>query len=89
MSTAACVHEPCISLENINPAIKLMEYAVRGPLVIRAAAIEKELEQVSLHLSIITLPTTSSAHTNDDALFPVCSSLSLGRQETLQGSYSR
>ncbi|XP_055617791.1 alanine aminotransferase 1 [Toxorhynchites rutilus septentrionalis] len=44
-SAAACVHEPCISLENINPAIKVMEYAVRGPLVIRAAAIEKELEQ--------------------------------------------
>ncbi|KAG5685019.1 hypothetical protein PVAND_014222 [Polypedilum vanderplanki] len=35
----------CLSIDNINPCIKTMEYAVRGPLVIRAAAIEKELEQ--------------------------------------------
>ncbi|XP_055524080.1 alanine aminotransferase 1 [Wyeomyia smithii] len=45
MTTTACVHKPCVTLDNINPAIKVMEYAVRGPLVIRAAAIEKELEQ--------------------------------------------
>uniref|UniRef100_A0A8D8CLL3 Alanine aminotransferase 2 n=2 Tax=Culex pipiens TaxID=7175 RepID=A0A8D8CLL3_CULPI len=35
----------CVTVDNINPAIKLMEYAVRGPLVIRAGVIEKELEQ--------------------------------------------
>lgn len=35
----------CLEIHNINPNIKTMEYAVRGPLVIRAAAIEKELEQ--------------------------------------------
>ncbi|CRK91319.1 CLUMA_CG004993, isoform A [Clunio marinus] len=35
----------CLELDNINPCIKTMEYAVRGPLVIRAVAIEKELEQ--------------------------------------------
>lgn len=34
-------------LNNINPQIKLMEYAVRGPLVIRATEIEKELANVS------------------------------------------
>ncbi|XP_062537364.1 alanine aminotransferase 1-like [Armigeres subalbatus] len=45
MSTSPCAYKQCITLENINPAIKLMEYAVRGPLVIRAAAIEKELEK--------------------------------------------
>lgn len=28
-------------LDNMNPCIKKMEYAVRGPLVIRATAIEK------------------------------------------------
>jgi hypothetical protein len=28
-------------LENMNPCIKKMEYAVRGPLVIRATEIEK------------------------------------------------
>ena len=37
---------PSITLDNMNPAIKRMEYAVRGPLVIRATAIEKELEKV-------------------------------------------
>lgn len=36
----------CVNLDNLNPCIKVMEYAVRGPLVIRATEIEKELEQV-------------------------------------------
>merc|ERR1712141_833198 len=35
---------PTLTLENMNPCIKQMEYAVRGPLVIRATEIEKELE---------------------------------------------
>ena len=39
MSTAATV-----TLDNMNPCIKKMEYAVRGPLVIRATAIEKVLQ---------------------------------------------
>lgn len=34
-------------MENLNPNIIEMEYAVRGPLVIRAVEIEKELERVS------------------------------------------
>jgi alanine transaminase len=38
-------YKRCVTLDSINPCIKLMEYAVRGPLVIRATAIEKELEQ--------------------------------------------
>lgn len=33
-----------LTLDNMNPNVKKMEYAVRGPLVIRATAIEKELE---------------------------------------------
>ena len=32
---------PTVALDNMNPCIKKMEYAVRGPLVIRATAIEK------------------------------------------------
>lgn len=36
----------CLQLENINPNFITMEYAVRGPLVIRAGEIEKELKQV-------------------------------------------
>ena len=35
-----------LTLDNLNPHIKSMEYAVRGPILIRAAEIEKELEQV-------------------------------------------
>lgn len=35
-----------VTMENINPNILRLEYAVRGPLVIRAAEIEKELEKV-------------------------------------------
>ncbi|RVE45201.1 hypothetical protein evm_010142 [Chilo suppressalis] len=34
-----------LTLENLNPNIIKLQYAVRGPLVIRAAEIEKELEK--------------------------------------------
>ncbi|VDN02184.1 unnamed protein product [Thelazia callipaeda] len=34
-----------LTLQTINPNVASMEYAVRGPLVIRALAIEKELEK--------------------------------------------
>lgn len=36
----------CLNLDDLNPNIKIMEYAVRGPLVIRAGELEKELEKV-------------------------------------------
>lgn len=39
-----------ITMENINPNILKLEYAVRGPLVIRAAEIEKELEKVPTYI---------------------------------------
>lgn len=39
--------QPTLTLANLNPNVKVMEYAVRGPLVIRAGEIEKELEQVN------------------------------------------
>lgn len=39
-------YQPSLSIDNINPNVKVMEYAVRGPLVIRAGEIEKELEKV-------------------------------------------
>lgn len=35
----------CLTMETLNPCIKEMQYAVRGPLVIRASEIEKELEK--------------------------------------------
>lgn len=47
MSSAA-MKDRVITLENMNPHVKKMEYAVRGPLVIRATALEKELEAVSV-----------------------------------------
>uniref|UniRef100_A0A646QDW4 alanine transaminase n=1 Tax=Hemiscolopendra marginata TaxID=943146 RepID=A0A646QDW4_9MYRI len=34
-----------VTLDNMNPHLKAMEYAVRGPIVIRASEIEKELQQ--------------------------------------------
>lgn len=36
----------CVTIDNMNENIIRLEYAVRGPLVIRAGEIEKELEQV-------------------------------------------
>jgi alanine transaminase len=48
MSTVAANKTgPTITLENMNPCVKEMEYAVRGPLVIRAVEIEKEIQRVS------------------------------------------
>lgn len=46
MSTVAANKTgPTITLENMNPCVKEMEYAVRGPLVIRAVEIEKEIQR--------------------------------------------
>jgi len=45
-SAADAAGEKVITLSNMNPQLRKMEYAVRGPLVIRATQIEKELSQV-------------------------------------------
>ena len=37
-----------LTLDTLNPNIKKMEYAVRGPIVARAAEIEQELANVCL-----------------------------------------
>ncbi|ESO98440.1 hypothetical protein LOTGIDRAFT_114341 [Lottia gigantea] len=39
------VRTKVLSVENMNPHIKKMEYAVRGPIVIRAGEIEAELQK--------------------------------------------
>ena len=39
--TSSAIMAPTVALDNMNPCIKKMEYAVRGPLVIRATAIEQ------------------------------------------------
>ena len=48
MSTAK-TWQHTVTMDNLNPCIKTMEYAVRGPLVIRATEIEKELQNVSIY----------------------------------------
>ena len=35
-----------LTMENLNPRVIDVEYAVRGPIVLRAAEIEKQLKQV-------------------------------------------
>lgn len=40
----------CLTLNSMNPCIIEMQYAVRGPLVIRASEIEKELEKVIFYV---------------------------------------
>lgn len=35
-----------LTLDNMNPNVKRVEYAVRGPIVQRAVQIEKELREV-------------------------------------------
>ena len=46
--TSSLQRQPCrgkvITVENMNPHVKAMEYAVRGPIVVRAGEIEKELK---------------------------------------------
>ena len=45
----AIMKDRVLTIDNMNPHVKKMEYAVRGPLVIRATAIEKELLAVSIN----------------------------------------
>lgn len=48
MATTEKTNKKCVTIENMNENIIRLEYAVRGPIVIRAGEIEKELEQVFL-----------------------------------------
>ena len=41
-----CRRNKVLSINNINPYVKQMEYAVRGPIVIRAGEIEQEITKV-------------------------------------------
>jgi len=47
-------NEKFLTLDNLSPAVKNVQYAVRGKIVIRAGELEKELKQVwyfnKLHL---------------------------------------
>lgn len=50
MSQQAVNGVPCrgkvLTLDSMNPNVKRVEYAVRGPIVQRAVQIEKELKEV-------------------------------------------
>ena len=39
-----------LDINNLNPHVKAVEYAVRGPIVIRASEIEEELKNVSISI---------------------------------------
>ena len=49
LNGAVAKRRKVLTLENMNPHIKKMEYAVRGPIVARAGEIEQELKSVSTH----------------------------------------
>lgn len=40
-------HERILTLESMNPQVKAVEYAVRGPIVLKAGELELELQRVS------------------------------------------
>ena len=43
-STSGTSHVPVVLIENVNPNVRNMEYAVRGPIVARAAEIDAEIK---------------------------------------------
>lgn len=47
MTSSSC--NKVLTEENVFMNLRKMEYAVRGPLLLRALEIEKELQKVSLH----------------------------------------
>lgn len=40
------MREKTLTMDTLNPQVKAVEYAVRGPIVIKAGDIEKGLQQV-------------------------------------------
>lgn len=50
VSMAVSTEKRVLTMENLNPHVIAMEYAVRGPLVLRALAIEKEIAAVRVSL---------------------------------------
>jgi len=41
-------NQKVLNIDNMNPNVRIMEYAVRGPLLIRATEIENELKKVCI-----------------------------------------
>lgn len=45
LHTSAKMNGPVVSIETMNRNLRVMEYAVRGPIVIRAGEIERQLKE--------------------------------------------
>ena len=59
-----------LTVRTMNPYVREVEYAVRGPIVTRAAEIEKELAAVrSLSLSLSLPLPLSHSHTHTHTVF--------------------
>lgn len=58
---------PCrgkvLTLDNINPNVKRVQYAVRGPIVQRAVQLEKELKEVKVKCGAAALNAPQCART--------------------------
>ncbi len=46
-------NDKTLTMKTLNPRVIEVEYAVRGPIVIRAAEIEKQIKQVLLLLLLL------------------------------------
>lgn len=44
------MREKTLTMATLNPQVKAVEYAVRGPIVIKAGDIERGLQEVSVPL---------------------------------------
>jgi len=51
-----------LTMDTLNPTVKAMEYAIQGPIVVKAAEIEKELQQVCQLMSFTSHLITMSPH---------------------------
>lgn len=47
-SCNSAAYAKILTLDSMNPHIKKVEYAVRGPIVLKAGMIKKELQEVTL-----------------------------------------
>ena len=48
LSSTMAHNQKILNLDTMNPNIKKVEYAVRGPIVVKAGKIRRELEQVGV-----------------------------------------
>lgn len=58
-----------LTIDTMNPTVKMVEYAVRGPIVQRAVELEKELLEVctALHTALMcTISVAISFHIGNE-----------------------